>query len=279
MTVKINQIYFKDEHEEHLDPAFHPYNNKENPFPHWAENYIIHNAYTNKLYLESDYSGYVSWKFQQKTTIDGETFINFIKDNPGYDVYFINPFPAEHYFYKNNWYHGESYHKGLFQFAESVFKNLNYNIDIENQIHKRDILLFCNYWVGNKTFWEEYMSFIQPIYNYIKADKLTSDERKLLNKVNHYKINKGINLLPFFFERLFSTFLYINKNIKYLSYNEFIYQQTHSFNKILLRDISNEKPSYFALERFLRVKIVENTIMNESIKNFIFKVARKLKLM
>ena len=57
----------------------------------------------------------------EKTGKTGREFIDFIQANPGYDVYFINPFPQNAYYTYNVWVHGDYCHPGLMALAHRLF--------------------------------------------------------------------------------------------------------------------------------------------------------------
>jgi hypothetical protein len=92
-TVKIYQSFYEDSQVPKLDRAFTPYDVRESPFPYLYETYWIMQIYDSGAYDEKEYCGLVSWKFNQKTGITGDRFLEFMERNPDFDVYFINPYP------------------------------------------------------------------------------------------------------------------------------------------------------------------------------------------
>ena len=88
---QIYQIFYKTEQRPHLEKDFIPYDNTANPRPEWCEYYVFREAY-NKGLCSCGPTGFLSWKFHEKTGLNGQAFHKLIKENPGYDVYFINPF-------------------------------------------------------------------------------------------------------------------------------------------------------------------------------------------
>lgn len=218
VSIAIYQIYYQEKQKIYLDPAFIPYDNTKNPQPKWCEMYLMNNFYTSQEHLKSDYSGLVSWKFGQKTALSGQKFLEYIQDNPGYDVYFINPFPHESYFFKNVWLQGDECHPGVLDFVQTLFNKSGYHIDLRKLHNNNHNTLFCNYWVGNQTFWQGFMDFITPIYNYMQYS-LTTEEKEFINRPADRVISA--NYIPFILERMFSTYLALpstSGSIKCLAY-------------------------------------------------------------
>jgi hypothetical protein len=108
-SIKISQIYYAQDHLAHLDEAFIPYDNSTPNRDGEFEIGVLQDNFLEKNHLDADFTGFVSWKFREKTGLPGNFFIDFIQQNSGYDVYFINPFPTEIRF-KNVWFQGDAYH-------------------------------------------------------------------------------------------------------------------------------------------------------------------------
>lgn len=229
MSIKIYQNYLSSNELAELDPGFIPHSLESNPQPHLREIYQFFNFYDSAQYKEADYVGVLSKKFFEKTRIQGSHFIEFIKNNPGYDVYFINPFPQNAYYSYNIWHQGEFFHPGIIDATQSILdlSGTPIKLDTLGRQDKKS-LLYCNYWVGNANFWEKYIPFLKTLYNCI--EKLPDSQKEIYYSNGRY-INlveneiKKCPLFPFIFERLFSTFLLAQHDIKYLAY-------THSTEEI-----------------------------------------------
>jgi hypothetical protein len=126
--VTINQIYYLPSQLPLLDPAFTPYDNTANENREFAEYHIFEKEYNAGKIANDALTGYVSWKFGDKTRLQGSQFLKFIAANPGYDVYFINPFPMQMKFFKNLWLQGEFYHPGILELSQRIFERAGYAI-------------------------------------------------------------------------------------------------------------------------------------------------------
>jgi hypothetical protein len=213
--VRIFQIYYQEQQKKFLDKDFIPYDNSVASEPDFYEFGVFLQEYQNSKLDADEYLGFVSWKFSSKTKISGESFKKFIFKNPNHDVYFINPFPLDIICFKNIWYQGDYHHKGILEFTNRLLKNAGYNIDLSKIITSQHNGGFCNYWVGNKIFWDKYISFCKPLYHYIKYKSSEAEKIFLFSNADE-KIKA--HYIPFIFERLFSTLLFIDPDIKYISW-------------------------------------------------------------
>jgi hypothetical protein len=217
MRINIYQNYHAPELKKYLDPAFIPNDNTSNENPEFREYWLFLRMYERGKHKEADYTGLLSWKFNEKTSIKGTKFIEFIENNPGYDVYFINPLPflINAYAFQNVWHQGDFYHPGLLDFMQRVMNKLNYGIDLKSMRNDESTTLFCNYWVGNVRFWDGYIQFTKPIYDYLMAN-MDVEEKNFVSRIADRII--GISYVPFVFERLFSSLLVMQSSIRFLNY-------------------------------------------------------------
>lgn len=203
-TFAIHQIYYDARLQRFLDPAFLPYENIENERPEWREFHVFRKEWLAGTMDGHTYTGFFSWKFREKARIEGRALLDFAKDNPGADCYFINPFPDEIVRYPNMWLQGERCHPGLIETTEKIFRNVGYNRRLASEVHTSDLACYCNFWFGTSEFWNAYMNFCLPIYDYIE-DRATDEEKSILWARADKK--SDATMVPFIFERLFTEFL------------------------------------------------------------------------
>ena len=216
-SIKIWQIFYRPDQFSTLDPAFEPYEWLCNPHPEYTETLHLVNLYESGRYKECDYVGFVSNKFGLKTGLAGERFIQFIRDNPGHDVYFVNPFPELGYFWLNVWTQGEFRHPGLTALTQKLFETTHTKVQVEALgRNNHEILLYSNYWVGNAKFWDAFMGFVIPIFRWIDQEATPHEKRPYFKKAPY--ADAGFSMFSFIFERLFSTFLLTNPHITGLGY-------------------------------------------------------------
>lgn len=212
--ISAKQIYFKHDQKKFLSSSCTPFfNSSKSPF---LEYEVILNSFKTNEFKLFDFFGVISWRFFDKTLMTPESFFSFVKDNPGYEVYFINPFPEQAILYKNVWEQGAISHSlELKNVMNNILNEVGYNFQVEDVNLQPEKILYCNYWFGNPKFWEKYIQFTEPIYNFILNNK-NSELVKFVNNRARYHYN--VSFIPFIMERLFSTFLWFDSSIKYKPY-------------------------------------------------------------
>lgn len=213
--ITIHQIYYLPSQLPLLDPAFTPYDNTVNENREFAEYHIFEKEYNAGNVHAGALTGYVSWKFGQKTRLTGNKFLAFVRANPGYDVYFINPFPMQMKFFKNLWLQGEFYHSGILPLSQEILRLAGYDIDLAAQTHDRQTALYCNYWVGSRKFWDIYMRFTRPIVEVLRSG-LSAELKQKLHSIADK--SNDFSFIAFIIERLFTTLLHHDKSIRHLAY-------------------------------------------------------------
>lgn len=178
--------------------------------------YLIY-IYRNKLFEESDYTGLFSPKFKLKSKISGREFVDFVKENNGFDVYFINPFPQMRFWSYNVWMQGEVAHPGIVRTAQSLLQEANIEFDLSSAPRNNQAnLAYCNFWVGNRKFWNEYVGKVLcPIWDLVVKPQKSAVVAAALIDTHHTTMTSYV---PFIVERLFSTYISSNLTIKAIGY-------------------------------------------------------------
>jgi len=215
--MKIYQIYYKQEQIVHLDPAFVPYDNSNNLRPELNEWAVWNEFYDTAEAKELDMWGMLSWKFKQKTNLTGQQFIDFVNDNPGYDVYFVNPAIVNEAVFLNGWEQGDFYHLGLSEIANNFLAKIGYSdLAVKELVLDRNTTMFASYFVATRDFWDRYITFTRKIF--IEAEKDIEFNNQIFGAgLSNYNLNKSLPQFPFLNERLISTFIDIEA-INALSY-------------------------------------------------------------
>lgn len=164
---------------------------------------------------DDDYFGLLSPKFGDKTGLTSIDVTQFIQDNPNQDIYLFNPFPMLVYMYLNMWVHAENVHLGLLDITDELFKKSNFDFEVSS-LHRQNVhqVTYCNCWVAKKTYFDKYISLLK------KMDKTIDENQVLRSKIFEFTeyANEKACFYPFIFERVLSTFLYLNPEIKSLPY-------------------------------------------------------------
>jgi hypothetical protein len=211
--IKVYQIYFQPRQEPLLSKEFTPYLNKTSD--DFYESGVFKKEFQKGTHLKSAYTGFVSWKFERKSFVSATDFLALIKEQPGRDVYFLNPFPELTGVFKNVWVQGAKSHSGLLVLAQRVFDEVGIKVSINDIRNDASNTLYCNYWYGSQKFWTEFMAFCAPFY-----ELLEDKNSKFYGEVRaSAQYHGGGTLIPFFMERLFSTFLALRPDITSHGFN------------------------------------------------------------
>jgi hypothetical protein len=235
--ISIYQIYYKPEQRVQVDPAFIAYDNTSNTDPQLREYPIFLQGYDVACKNKDDYWGFLSLKFSQKTGVTGEKFKQFIERNPGYDCYFINPCVVMDTLFENVWTHGEMWHPGLTNLTNSIFeKSVGYNtLKVDRYKMDYNSFAFCNYFVGNKYFWDTYLAFIKAFLNAAETDPQL--KQKLYGGNAQYNLDHSLSFYPFIIERLFSTFLCHYDFMTVCPYKYSYEEQSHKMQEIVFKEL------------------------------------------
>ncbi|PTB20713.1 hypothetical protein C9I57_12910 [Trinickia symbiotica] len=222
------------------DNAFHPLVVGEN-FEAWREFRIIIDFYRKGLYQRDRFTGIFSPKFQLKSLISGDEFIDFVRRNDDADVCLFNPYPSTNFLSFNVWMHGEAFHPGLTSKAQALLDICGIGWDIASvPRHTASTLCYSNFWVGTPGFWDMYVGMIlDPIARFLEENPEHPVAIDVLQATTHYT---SAPFLPFIVERLFTTFLSINPQIKVVAHeapyvNIMMYCQTE-FERDIVREMA-----------------------------------------
>ena len=247
MKYKIFQPYYDEKQLKTLDKEFTPFDNLENARPQLREYHIFKMAMENGTTDGLDAWGFFSTRWKAKTRIEPKQFTDWIEAEPGYDVYHINPSRVHEACTINVWEQGEWYHKGLMEGGQQVLYDLGYHVDLANMPMSRREYCFCSYFVASKAFWRDYMHFLNDVYKYIHV--ASPEIKKLVAQNANYGKDRSLTNFPFLVERLFPTFLYMNRTnykVNYYPYTYDCYRPQINNNADLVKTISEMK--HHALE-------------------------------
>jgi hypothetical protein len=199
-----------------LDPDFLPVDGRGNARTEAREIGLFLRMFHTGLYRCAPLTGILSPKFNAKARITGAAFLQFIRRNPGYNVYFINPDPQCIYYSFNVWHHGEVCHRGLMALAEILFDRAGYDTRLISE--PRDAhatALYCSYWVGDEQFWHGYLAMIIRLMQALQTLPERLSQRYFAFDPEY---PDPVPMTPFIFERTFSAYLHSNSAIRGLAY-------------------------------------------------------------
>ena len=206
-SLRIFQIYYQPEQREQLDPTFEPYNNEGDTSPLLEFN-VFQKLVQSELVQGADLWGALSWKFTQKTELSGASLRQTIADNPGYDVYFCNPYPDLESQYHNLWLQGEVSHPDFITLCQAFFEAADLDPAAITSFAPSQQFAASNYFVATPKFWRSYIEFVTSTIAKAEA-RLPDSAKDMLYSPSADRIgaHAGASYLPFIVERLFGLFL------------------------------------------------------------------------
>jgi hypothetical protein len=214
---KLFKISYKPEHFSNLEQGFDTWDNTANEHPQLCEFPIFNKAYQSLVDTDIDYWGLLSPKFFKKTNVSPEHFLTWIKNQNGNaNVYFINPVPIVESLFSSTIQHGDNCHPGMMSLLQRNLVGLLPS-SLDNMFMDCNTFALCNYFVGDKIFWQKYLEFVNAFLFSVNFN--TADKELLYGKSANYGPNKSLPYYTFVVERLFSIFLNLYKNeIKFAHY-------------------------------------------------------------
>jgi len=212
---KIYQIYYSEATKAHNDPGFLPMDNLANERPDWREYWPIRKYLLNKILEEDTRYGFLSPKFEEKTTLNANKVVEFI-DNDNSDVILFSPYFEQSAFNFNVFEQLEAAHGGSLMVAQECLKILRPDVNIYSLIMDSRNTVYCNYFIANKKFWKIWLAYCEVIFNIAESNN-TELARRLNSDVKH---DGGMAPLKvFIIERIASFILATSIDFKVKIYN------------------------------------------------------------
>ncbi len=205
--MRIFQIYFEAWQRELLDPAFYPLDNSRGN-SELLEFAVFDQLQKNPATQGAGLWGALSWRFGEKTGMQGADWVKQIVEHPGFDVYFCNPSLGTEAVFHNIWLQGETAHPRFIEIVKAFFAAAGLDDKELTSLHPSGGFSSANYFVATPKFWQRYIAFVRRVL--VAADKkLDPVLRDLLHsKVADDKgLHGGATYVPFIVERLFGYFL------------------------------------------------------------------------
>lgn len=205
--VRIFQIYFEGWQRELLDPAFYPLDNSRGT-SELMEFAVFEQLQKNQATQGATLWGALSWRFGEKTGMQGNDWVKQILEHPGNDVYFCNPHVQNEAIFHNMWLQGETSHPSFLDISKAFFVAAGLDDKELAAIHPSSVYSSANYFVATPKFWELFIPYVRKVL--VAADKkLNPTIRDVLHsKVADDKgLHGGATYVPFIVERLFGLFM------------------------------------------------------------------------
>jgi hypothetical protein len=240
MKTKIFQICFEKDQIDQVDAKLTPFDNTENAHPELREYYNFLKVIDDRLTDDLDAWGMFGPRWHEKLKVPSDVLFKEIENNPNNDVYLFNHARVQDALFFNVWEQGEYYHKGLKNVAKYILEKLNYDAGVLDSMMESHTTCYCSYFVGTFKFWKDYLEFLVKVGR--ELDNLPKELYDVMNQSANYARDKELNLFPFLVERLFSTFLLLNKyKVHAMPYDYSVYKNQIGEFADVLQALSNLK--------------------------------------
>lgn len=204
---RIFQIHYEDWHRSVCDPRFIPLDNR-GPATEYLEFDLFERLSISPHVQGAALWGALSWRFTEKTGLDGGELFDLIAANPGHDVYFCNPHPQHEGIYHNLWVQGETAHPRFVELSRAFLVAAGLPGEAVDAIEPSAHYSTANYFVGTPAFWSAYLPFVRGAIRRADANLSAEDKAALHSTAaDDRMVHKGCTYMPFIVERLFPLFL------------------------------------------------------------------------
>lgn len=206
-SVRIHQIFYKDEQKPFLDAAFSPLDNGAHN-DETLEFGVFKRLYGDGSFEGAEYFGALSWRFTEKTGLTGQALIEIFRSNPAVDMFYMNPYPRNEALHQTLWIHGETAHPGFLEVCTAFFEAAGLEPKDMYRFSHSSEFSACNYFVARPAFWKAYIPFVERCLENADAGMPSKLCKRLHSAEGDWKgIHKGATYVPFIIERLLPSFL------------------------------------------------------------------------
>jgi len=164
--VQIFQIYYSEATRAALDPGFLPLDNLANERPDWREYWPIREFLRRRPPAAEDYYGFLSPRFQAKTTLSAKVVREFVSGQAAAsDIILFSPFYDQLAFFLNPWEQALMVHRNARQVFEQALALIAPAYDIIGTVATSLDSVFCNYFVARGKFWLAWLERCERIFD------------------------------------------------------------------------------------------------------------------
>ncbi|THD65569.1 MAG: hypothetical protein E7813_14340 [Bradyrhizobium sp.] len=207
VSIGIYQPLFGRAVREYLDPGFMVLDWLGNPAPELRELALHHHILQSRLFERHDLTGLFSPKFFSKTGLTSCEVKDWVKQNPGHDVYCFDGRPFVPYTHYNSIERGVINHPEFEDLTRRVCRAIGFDLPSELGRQTNQQAILCNFWCASPSFWERWSrEIVLPIFELVQSDAVLA--RKVFCKLP-YRSPTPVFLIVFIYERMMSYFIQI----------------------------------------------------------------------
>lgn len=223
--MKLYQSFIGEQQRALVSPNAIPFDAQANTGRYQREYELLNAIWAEQSPACQEPWGLVSWKFQHKSLISTDEFIEFSKKqfDAGVDCVFINPMIGNEAIYFNVWEQGSDQgHKGLDKIVALLSQKMG--ADMSPPMGESHFA-FCNYFIANDRFWRRYFGFVEEALSNLDTEAIKkSDVGMIYAGSANYARDSEVTMRPFIIERLFSSFIASASSLNCVNFQ---YKATH----------------------------------------------------
>jgi hypothetical protein len=148
-----------------LDPGFEVLDNSANERPDWFEYWPIRKFLLGTALDEDAFYGFLSPKFQLKTSLSSADVREFIGAGDGAaDVILLSPSIHNTAYYWNVFEHGDAEHPGLKEVARALLARLGLPADLDALVSDSRNTVLSNYFIAKPRFWRAWLAINEKMF-------------------------------------------------------------------------------------------------------------------
>jgi hypothetical protein len=148
-----------------LDPGFAVLDNSANERPDWYEYWPIRRFLLNEALDEDAFYGFLSPKFELKTSLNFALVRDFILgSDSATEVVLLSPSIHNSAYYLNVFEHGDAEHPGLKQVAQRLFERLGLPSDLDSLVSDSRNTVHSNYFIARPRFWRAWLAINEQMF-------------------------------------------------------------------------------------------------------------------
>jgi hypothetical protein len=184
-----------------LDPGFKVLDNSLNERPDWFEYWPIRNFLLNEALDEDAFYGFLSPKFQLKTSLDSDVVReSILAAGAAADVILLSPSIHNSAYYLNVFEHGDAEHPGLMNVAQRLFERLGLPNDLDSLVSDSRNTVFSNYFIAKPRFWRAWLAINEKMFAIAETPSDALGEA--LRTPTSYRGGSSVQMKIFIMERI-----------------------------------------------------------------------------
>jgi hypothetical protein len=192
-----------------LDPGFEVLDNSVNERPDWFEYWPIRKYLLNEALDENAFYGFLSPKFNLKTSLSSAAVREFIvaADSTA-EVVLLSPSIHNSAYHWNVFEHGDAEHPGLKSVAARLLERLDLPSDVDSLVSDSRNTVHSNYFIAKPRFWRAWLAINEKMFAIAEtpADPLG----EALRTPTSYRGGSNVQMKIFVMERMATWLLTID---------------------------------------------------------------------